>query len=1504
MDPSVPYLIPPCPPTRVPIPQAISQSHHDEMPPESIPFLLQLTSEHNVIPQQQQQHQQHHQQQQQQPQHHHQQHYLQQRQDPGRHLNVIRQETLVDNETQTLSWDEVLKLTIQKFLAHKVSNLIDNHNISGNNCIHIKGLSLEDILALVVENHNKMCLYQDGGPRKPQAQQTTAHVPIASYSETEAAASVMVEMLNLQHETILQQQASNMNYDTVDINFPNQPPREVPKKQPRKRSFAPVENTKEELIKRNIKIIRCDPPEEVMRQAQKIWNDKGPDGKRKHVPAKKWFQCAECGKKMEDISKLARHSALHTDLRPYRCTTCHKSYKTRDMLNKHRKTHLPREQVWKVSCPYCGKRFASRPERDKHVNIHTGERNKKCNACGETFKNATTLKQHRLRKHGLGKFVKCPFCMCTGVTRSRLGSHVAGVHKAQLQKVETGQLICPYKCLVCNEEFSDEPPLVEHMLGHGKGECSTCKSRKFRHVRLKAHARRLGLSPAQIDEKSVDELGEWVKEVRKKKDAERDKKRAEDIYEKAVARGMDPELAKDTKTAKEWLKQLDQVARNRIKNKTEAEVAEDAEKVREYLRRQREGKPGWNKPIKKEDLPQLDSGGKLVSELKAEIERLKKNMNQSAMEIALDIVEEINLEDVMGQSPMEQEMALVKAELQARSKKGNHQNSLAKRIIGEKIEDEDERVMYQTTTPEVDETQLVEGEETGDSQEQITSEVDNMMAAAKVGKFLRPRVIDPDVPSKAHLTCMVYSQSPRDTLRMIKQGRITYVFIPSKSPKVYATHMRTKPMQSTSLISQKIFVNTDDPDEVKLKLLAGQLGMKIVPLLLKKQNLQDKTSPSKASTSKAALTTRKDATKATHVATVTANSGASRKGGKRKYATRSKAANPEILLTPLASGADEPEDECISGTMYSPDPDATLQMIKSEAVQFFVAKTDSPNITATHNFDKHKRASSKLCEKITIHANEPEIVKASYLKMRLLPLPVGVKMNQSKPSKKPVQKKPNMESLKRKKRAPPKKAKIKLPVKKEKPVTRSKTGSSKPKSKRKTNSPRQSPTKPKRARTTTKKPVIDDEDEGSNPNDIVEIKLERQSPTKSADYSVFISGDGESPGTNTSVKGEYLSKSATGNNKTANSEQMDTSEVEEIQQEMPTDEEQENLKRKALTKVTVDIESLDEESIGEPRSAQSETVSSGSGVEEGIDEPSSAQSETVLGQSGDRNCESLNEERIDEPNSAQSETVFGQSGDRNCESPNEERIDEPNLAQSETVSSVGAADSDTTSPSEATENIEAASLEQIQRPSEATENIEIASLEQIERPSEANENIEAASLEQIERPSEATENIEAASLEQIHRPSEATENIEAASLGQIQRPSEATENIEAASLEQIERPSSTRGSIENPSLQVAEPSVALTITATPTDKESLDSDIRPVVGMEVEETTKSDSDRIPEQLKGVIIPSETGRGVIIPPETGSGLIIPSETVPDNLTETEKGLEPVPDVSSQGQASFD
>ena len=1415
MDPSVPYLIPPCPPTRVPIPQ----SHHDEMPPESIPFLLQLTSEHNVIPQQQQHHQQHHHQQQQ-PQHH-QQHYLQQRQDPGRHLNVISQETQ-DNETQTLSWDEVLKLTIQKFLAHKVSNLIDRHNISGNNCIHIKGLSLEDILALVVENHNKLCLYQDGGPRKPQVQQTTAHVPIASYSETEAAASVMVEMLNLQHESILQQQqqANNMNYDTVDINFPNQPPREVPKKQPRKRSFAPIENTKEELIKRNIKIIRCDPPEEVMRQAQKIWNDKGPDGKRKHVPAKKWFQCGECGKKMEDISKLARHSALHTDLRPYRCTTCHKSYKTRDMLNKHRKTHLPREQVWKVSCPYCGKRFASRPERDKHVNIHTGERNKKCNTCGETFKNATTLKQHRLRKHGEGKFVKCPFCLCTGVTRSRLGSHVAGVHKAQLQKIETGQLICPYKCLVCNEEFSEEPPLVEHMLGHGKGACSTCKSRKFRHVRLKAHAGRLGLTPAQIDAKSVDELGEWVKEERKKKDAEREKKRAEDTYEKAVARGMDPELAKDTKAAKEWLKQLDQVARNRIKNKTEAEAAEDAEKVREYLRRQREGKPGWNRPIKKEDLPQLDSGGKLVNELKAEIERLKKNMNQSAMEIALDIVEEINLEDVMGQSPMEQEMALVRAELEARSKKGNRQNSLAKRIIGEKIVDEDERVMYQTTTPEIDETQLVEGEETGDSREQITGEVDNMMAAAKDGKYLRPRIIDSDLPSKAHLTCTVYSQSPRDTLRMIKQGRITYVFIPSKSPKVYATHMRTKPMQSTSLISQKIFVNTDDPDEVKLKLLAGQLGMKIVPLLLKKQNLQDKTSPSKAgskaSTSKAKTvpTKKNDGTKATHVATVTVNHGPSNKGGKRKYSTRSKSTMPEIMLTPLDSGADDPEEECISCTMYSPDPDATLQMIKSETVQFFVAKTDSPNITATHNYDKHGRGSYKLSEKITIHANEPEIIKASYLKMRLLPLPSSAKMNQSK-SGKPVPKKPNKESMKRQKRAPPpKKTKIKLPAKKEKPVTRSKTGSSKPKSKRKASSPRQSPTKPKRARITTKKPVIEDEeDEGANPNDIVEIKLERESPTKSADYSVLASeersGISEPSGTNGSVKGDYLSRSSGGNdNETANlQEQMDTGEIEEIQPRMPTDEEQENLKRKALTKVTVDIESLDEESIGEPRSAQSETISSGGG-EEGINEPSSAQSETVLSQG----CE-------------------------NSESPKEEeRINETNLAHSEAGSSVGVTYCDTTPPSEA------------------------------------------------------------------------------------------TENVEAASLEQTERPSSAGGSIENLPEQVAEPSVASTITATPADKELLDSGARPpikdaetvesssskqiepsvvhqemlpvlqqevvqpVVEMEVEDAARLhvDGDRVPEQLKGVIIPPET--------------------VQDNLTEihVEKGSEPasMPDVGSQGQPSLD
>lgn len=50
-------------------------------------------------------------------------------------------------------------------------------------------------------------------------------------------------------------------------------------------------------------------------------------------------------------------------------------------------------------CEYCGKAFTAKPNRDRHVRYHTGERPYRCTLCPQAFFRGDDLKYHRTTKH-------------------------------------------------------------------------------------------------------------------------------------------------------------------------------------------------------------------------------------------------------------------------------------------------------------------------------------------------------------------------------------------------------------------------------------------------------------------------------------------------------------------------------------------------------------------------------------------------------------------------------------------------------------------------------------------------------------------------------------------------------------------------------------------------------------------------------------------------------------------------------------------------------------------------------------------------------------------------------------------------------------------------------------------------------------------------------------------------------------------------------------------------
>ncbi|XP_051522122.1 hypermethylated in cancer 1 protein isoform X2 [Myxocyprinus asiaticus] len=113
-------------------------------------------------------------------------------------------------------------------------------------------------------------------------------------------------------------------------------------------------------------------------------------------------------------------------IRPYRCSSCDKSYKDPATLRQHEKTHwLTRP----YPCSICGKKFTQRGTMTRHMRSHLGLKPFACDACGMRF-----TRQYRLTEH---------------------------------MRIHSGEK--PYECQVCGGKFAQQRNLISHMKMHNSG---------------------------------------------------------------------------------------------------------------------------------------------------------------------------------------------------------------------------------------------------------------------------------------------------------------------------------------------------------------------------------------------------------------------------------------------------------------------------------------------------------------------------------------------------------------------------------------------------------------------------------------------------------------------------------------------------------------------------------------------------------------------------------------------------------------------------------------------------------------------------------------------------------------------------------------------------------------------------------------------------------------------------------------------------------------------------
>ncbi len=142
------------------------------------------------------------------------------------------------------------------------------------------------------------------------------------------------------------------------------------------------------------------------------------------------YDCTKCQETFTKRHQLKYHIERHHTKKSYNCTICSATFETRHKLCYHRKIkHTDKaDNEPQLKCQQCQKTFSSQSRLERHAALHSGVKPVCCEHCGQGFYTRGKLKQHVDVVHLKLATTTCNLCQKSFCDLDGLREHKKRVH--------------------------------------------------------------------------------------------------------------------------------------------------------------------------------------------------------------------------------------------------------------------------------------------------------------------------------------------------------------------------------------------------------------------------------------------------------------------------------------------------------------------------------------------------------------------------------------------------------------------------------------------------------------------------------------------------------------------------------------------------------------------------------------------------------------------------------------------------------------------------------------------------------------------------------------------------------------------------------------------------------------------------------------------------------------------------------------------------------------------